>query len=464
MSIRFDYTNMLTVTIGERCGIADEQLAQLAERGVVIHHDLMRRREQGELPFYDLPFDREALAETQQLGDQLAGRFRNVVVLGIGGSALGTLALFRALKPLYHNLQSSDERQGRPRLLVLDNVDPFGFGEALDLLDPEETVFCVISKSGSTVETSGQFMLARQWVAARVGDQWRQHFVLITDPVSGSLRQLATAEKIIACPIPSGVGGRFTAFTAVGLLPLAAVGVDIAALLRGAGEMAARTTLPGLTENPAYLNAALQYLAYQNGQTISVMMPYSDRLRDIADWYRQLWAESLGKRYALDGREVHVGPTPVNALGTTDQHSQVQLYMEGPYDKVVTFLAVENYDRDLVFPAFPEAPHLDFLAGRTMAELIQAEQQATAVALTKNGRPNCTFILDRVSPENVGGLIYLFEVQTLFAGGLYGVNPLDQPGVEEGKEYTYGLMGRPGFEAKMSEFNGWTKGVNKRQL
>lgn len=464
MSIRFDYTNMMTETIGDRCGIRDEKIAQLAERGAVIHQDLMQRREQGTLPFYDLPFDREALEETQQLGAQLASRFRNVVVLGIGGSALGTLALFRALRPLYHNLLPAEKRQGKPRLLVLDNVDPSGFGEALDLLNPAETVFCVISKSGATVETSVQFMLARQWVAAQVSDQWREHFVLITDPVAGNLRQLATAEKILSCPIPSGVGGRFTAFTAVGLLPLAAVGVDIAALLRGAADMSARTTLPGLTENPAYLNAALQYLAYQNGQTISVMMPYSDRLRDIADWYRQLWAESLGKRYALDGREVHCGPTPVKALGATDQHSQVQLYMEGPFDKVVTFLTVEDYGRELVFPAFPEAPHLDYLVGHNMAELIQAEQQATAVALTKNGRPNCSFIMDKVSPENVGGLIYLLEVQTLFAGGLYDVNPLDQPGVEEGKEYTYGLMGRPGFEAKLAEFKGWTKGVNKRQL
>jgi glucose-6-phosphate isomerase len=188
------------------------------------------------------------------------------------------------------------------------------------------------------------------------------------------------------------------------------------------------------------------------------MMPYSDRLRDFADWYRQLWAESLGKKDSLSGETVHVGPTPVRALGTTDQHSQVQLYMEGPYDKVVTFLAPDDYGCSLPIPSFPAAPGLAYLEGRSMAELIRCEQRATAEALTKNGRPNCTISVPAVTPEVVGALIYLFEVQTVFAGGLFGINPLDQPGVEEGKEFTYALMGRPGYESKKEEFDRLCRG------
>ncbi len=464
MSIQFDYTNMMAEAIGETCGISSAELEALVAPAATIHDGLMQRREQGHLPFYDLPFATDMLDEVCQLGESLAGQCKTFVVLGIGGSALGTLALFRALRPLYHNLLPAEKRQQRPRLMVLDNVDPAGFSEALELLQPEETIFCVISKSGSTVETSCQLMVVRHWLEQSLAERWRDHLVLITDPEAGSLRQLASREKITSCAIPAGVGGRFSVLTPVGLLPLAVAGVDIRGLLRGAALMEKRVTLAGLHENPAYLNAALQYLSYQKGQTISVLMPYSDRLRDLADWYRQLWAESLGKRYALDGRQVYVGPTPVKALGTTDQHSQVQLYMEGPFDKVVTFLAVEDYGRDLVFPVFPGAEHLDYLAGRSMTELIQAEQQATAVALTRNGRPNCTLKIDRVSPETVGELIYLFEVQTLFAGGLFGIDPLDQPGVEEGKEYTYGLMGRPEFEAKKAQFEQTVGGVTKRQL
>lgn len=464
MSIQLDYTNMLAETIGGRCGITQAELESVADAGCAIHQDLVQRREQGLLPFYDLPFDQAMLAEVRTLAESLASQCRTLVVLGIGGSALGTLAMFRALRPLYHNLLSRENRDQRPRLLVLDNVDPAGFGEALDLLDAEETIFCVISKSGSTVETSCQLMLVRQWLEASLADHWHHHLVVITDPQSGSLRQLADREQLLSCAIPSGVGGRFSVLTPVALLPLAVTGVDIEALLRGAAGMENRTTRPGMMENPAYLNATLQFLSYQKGQHISVLMPYSDRLRDVADWYRQLWAESLGKRLGLDGRQVNVGPTPVKALGTTDQHSQVQLYVEGPCDKVVTFVAVDDYGRDLVFPSFPGADHLEYLTGRSMSELIKAEQQATCAALTCNGRPNCTLTLDQVSAENIGGLIYLFEVQTLFAGGLFGVDPLDQPGVEEGKDYTYGLMGRPGYDAMKERFEKIVSGVTRRQL
>ncbi len=375
------------------------------------------------------------------------------MVLGIGGSALGTIALERALLPRYHNHEDGGSSEARPRLFVVDNVDPFGFGETLDYLDPEKTLVIVISKSGSTVETMCQFMVARQWMQQAVGDRFREHFVLITDPVSGVLRRLAEEEDYVSFAIPERVGGRFSVFTPVGLLPLALAGVDVEAVLKGAASMEERVTRPDLMENPAYLNAALNYLAYQRGLKIAVLMPYSDRLYDVADWYRQMWAESLGKKYSRDGQVVHVGPTPVRALGTTDQHSQVQLYMEGPFDKLVTFISVDDYGRDLRIPQDAPAPSFSYLCGHSMAELIRSEQEATAVALTKNGRPNCTLKLDRVSPENLGALIYMFEVQTVFAGGLFGVNPLNQPGVEEGKEFTYGLMGREGYEEKKEEFS-----------
>jgi glucose-6-phosphate isomerase len=250
-------------------------------------------------------------------------------------------------------------------------------------------------------------------------------------------------------------------FTSVGLLPLATVGVDIEALIGGAADMEGRVCREDFMKNPAYLNAALQYLAYQKGLKLSVMMPYSDKLRDVADWHRQIWAESLGKKQDLSGAIVHVGPTPIKALGTTDQHSQVQLYMEGPFDKVVTFLVPEDYGADLTIPSFPAAPALSYLEGHSLAELIRNEQRATAVALTKNGRSNCIISLPAVTHESVGALIYMFEVQTLFAGGLFGINPLDQPGVEEGKEFTYGLMGRSGYEKKKEEFERRHQGAKR---
>ncbi|MBW2503847.1 MAG: glucose-6-phosphate isomerase [Deltaproteobacteria bacterium] len=452
MIISLNYTNMMADAVGAEYGIHETDLLALRARAKTIHEEICNRRQHGEYAFFDLPFNQSMVEEVLQLSDEMSGRFKNIVVLGIGGSALGTTAVFRALRPLTHNLLTEEDRHGLPRLFVLDNVDPDGFAAHLAICDPAQTCFLVISKSGATVETTCQFLVAKQWLQQAVGEEYREHFVLITDPEKGSLRPLAVQQGYRACDIPPGVGGRFSVLTPVSLLPLALAGVDIQALLRGAADFAPHLCHGSLESNPAYLNAALQYLAYQKGLRTSVLMPYSDRLRDMADWFRQLWAESLGKKYSCDGQVVHVGPTPVNALGTTDQHSQVQLYMEGPFDKVVTFITVDHFDQNLdVLPGAP-SPEMAYLEGHSMAELIRMEQLATAVALTKNHRPNCMISLPNVSPETVGALIYLFEVQTLFAGALFGVNPLDQPGVEEGKQFTYALMGRSGFEEKGQEY------------
>jgi glucose-6-phosphate isomerase len=462
MKLELDYTHMLADAIGPEHGIGEAELLAMRDRCLRIHQDLMQRHETGMLPFYDLPFDQQLIADVVAQADDLAARFENLVVLGIGGSALGTLALFRALCPLHYNLLDKTQRGGRPRLFVQDNVDPDGFSQTLELLGQEKTVFLVISKSGTTVETSCQFLLAQQWLRQRVKSGWQEHFVLITDPHKGGLRKLVQQQGFPSAEIPEGVGGRFTVFTPVSLLPLAVVGVDIKRLLAGAAEIAPRVLRPSLMDNPAYLNAVLQYLSWQKGKRITVMMPYSDRLRDVADWFRQLWAESLGKKYVLDGKVIHAGPTPVKALGTTDQHSQVQLYMEGPYDKVITFLVLNDFGCSLVMPGLECAPDLAYLEGKSMLDLIRNEQQATALALAKNQRPNCTISLDSVSPEAVGALLFWLEVQTVFSGGLYNLDPLDQPGVEEGKEFTYGLMGRPGFEMKRDEFKQWNEGLNRR--
>jgi len=452
MSISLDYTNMMTDALGAEYGLCDEDIVSFISQTKEIHQHIQGRRDSGELPFFDLPHNLEAVDEVLTLAKEIQAEFDNLIVLGIGGSALGTTAMFNAL--CYgHNLQSKEQRGGLPRLYVLDNVDPDGFAAHLGLCDPARTCFLVISKSGTTVETTSQFLVARQWVEECVGEHFCDHFVLITDPENGILRELADREGYRSCAIPAGVGGRFTAFTPVCLLPLACVGVDITRLLKGAADLSQFVCHGDLNSNPAYLNAVLQYLAYQKGLRTSVLMPYSDRLKYLADWFRQLWAESLGKKFATDGTVLHVGPTPVSALGTTDQHSQVQLYMEGPFDKVVTFIAVDEFDRDLQLPNYEASPKMSYLAGHTMGELIRVEQEATAAALVKNQRSNCTIHIPKVTPETVGALIYLFEVQTLFAGYLFDVNPLDQPGVEEGKLFTYALMGRQGFEAKAEEYS-----------
>lgn len=461
--IQLDYTCMMADVVGPERGVSMAELEALGPRAKTIHSSLQARRDKGELPFYDLPFQKQSIAEIQQQADELAAQFDALVVLGIGGSALGTTAVARALLPALHNQLSRAARKGRPRLYVLDNVDPVSIHELLAHLDPQTTCFCVISKSGATVETMGQFLVARQWLREAVGDRHVRQMILVTDRKQGVLRRLAENDGYRAFEVPDGVGGRFSVLSAVGLLPLATAGVDIGRLVGGAAEFSTRLESPLLTENPAYLNAALQYLAYEKGMPISVLMPYSDQLRELADWFRQLWAESLGKATRLDGRNDPVGPTPVKAVGATDQHSQVQLYMEGPADKVFTFVTI-GAGPDLSFPEQVDIPELGYLAGQTVRGLLQAEQRATAAALARCGRPSITLHLQELSAESLGALIYLLEVQTLFAGGLFDVDPLDQPGVEAGKTLTYALMGRAGFDAVRNDLDGWLEGLKRRIL
>jgi len=452
MKLEIDFTNMMADAVGSRQGIRDEELQTAADHCRDLHALISMRRQEGELPFFNLPFEKEATAKIIELADELRQRFTTIVVLGIGGSALGTKAVMSALRPVWHNLVDDETRQDACRLFVLDNVDPETFAEHLQVFEPVDTCFLVISKSGSTVETTCQFLAARQWLTTEKQLDYRDHFVLITDPESGPLRELAEREKLRSCSIPPKVGGRFSVFTPVSLLPLACAGVDIGRLLAGAAALEPKVNHDDMFSNPAYLNGVLQYLAYQKGASISVMMPYSDRLFGLADWFRQLWAESLGKKHTLDGQVVHVGPTPVNALGTTDQHSQVQLYMEGPFDKVITMIAVESFERDFQLRGFEDTPAMNYLDGKSMAGLLTAERQATAAALARNLRPNCTLRVPDVSAETVGALLYLLQVQTLFSGYLFNVNPLDQPGVEEGKLFTYALMGRAGYDQKRQEY------------
>jgi glucose-6-phosphate isomerase len=278
------------------------------------------------------------------------------------------------------------------------------------------------------------------------------HLVFITDPAKGALRPIASAEGIPALDIPPNVGGRFSVLTPVGMLPAALIGIDVVSMLSGAAAMVRLTDTREVTRNVAGAWAVLQWLAdTRAGKPILVMMPYADPLRDLALWFVQLWAESLGK---IRGDGVHTGSTPLPALGATDQHAQVQLFMEGPRDKAVTFIAVREPTVDLVIPALhTDVPDLAYLGGRSLWELLNFERRATAGALAARGRPSATIELDHVDAWHLGALMMFFEIATAYAGALYGVNAFDQPGVELGKRFTYGMMGRPGYEEARREFD-----------
>lgn len=448
MTIRIDYSNMIGETVG---GIPAAEWEGAAADFDAARSAFEKLRAGGTVGFADIVRDTNLRDQATAFAARAKGRYTDVVILGIGGSALGPLALRTALRPSGWNMLSDKARAGNPRLHVLDNVDPETIGALLARLDLAHTLFVVTSKSGGTAETMSQFLIVHEAIV-HAGMSPKNHVVFVTDPVQGALRPLAVETGIPALDIPPSVGGRFSVLTPVGTLPAALMGIDLAKLLEGAVDMATRCDAPKLSENPAGVYAMLQWLAdTRHGKSINVMMPYSDPLRDFADWFVQLWAESLGK-HKPDGSSV--GQTPLAALGATDQHSQVQLFMEGPRDKVVTFLAVDERRVDLTIPhGFKEVKELGYLGGHTLGELIGIEQRATAGALAKRARPNLTIHVERVDEWHVGGLMMLFEIATAYAGHLYGVDAFNQPGVELGKQFAYALLGRPGADEARREWD-----------
>ena len=448
--LRVDYANCLADRVGEH-GLPDEALDAAAGELGGLTSRLAKTRGTGWERWRDLPVDPlrgEHVSAVGALVEALAPQTDNLVVLGIGGSALGNIALHRALNPATYNLLSRD-RRGGPRLFVLDNVDPGLVGEVLDAIrreDPDfaRTVINVISKSGETAETAAQFMVLRAMLRSALGPDYASHIVAITDPARGTMRSICDAEGYAALPVPEGVGGRFSVLSPVGLFSAAMCGIDIDALLDGAADMDARCSEAEC--NPAAVLAWLLVELGRRGKTNHVLMPYSNALDGLADWFRQLWAESLGKRVDTEGNEVWAGFTPIKALGATDQHSQIQLYREGPNDKVIGFLEVESVARDVEIPSDLDVEALRYLHGATLGELLSAEKRATEYALMESQRPNFTIAFPRLDAWHVGQFIQLWEITTAYAGLMLGIDPYDQPAVETGKVATFGLMGRAGYE------------------
>jgi glucose-6-phosphate isomerase len=446
--IKLGYGRVFRDALDGEHGLPRDLLAELSGRFGSVQAEVRRRRSAGEYGFYGLVDQGPTVGAIKKFADGLGQAHDHVLVLGIGGSALGTKALLNALRRPGWNEWDDEGREFFPRLTVLENVDPTSVAATLERIDPRRVLVNVISKSGGTAETMAQYLVVRAWLEKALGAAADRHLVFTTDPARGALREMAQREHVATLEVPVDVGGRFSVLSPVGLLPAALVGIDVDALLRGAGRVLERSQADDLLNNPAALYAALLWAADTRiGAHIHVLMPYTDRLRDFAEWYRQLWAESLGKRSDREGRVVHTGPTPVAAIGATDQHSQVQLFMEGPFDKLITFVTVSDFGVDVPIPGdAQELPaYLGYLAGHTMGKLLQAEYEATAEALAQMGRPSCTLQLPDLGPETMGEAIMFFEVATGYAGVWYGIDPFDQPGVELGKRLTYAAMGRPGY-------------------
>lgn len=471
--IKFDFNNMFSHSIGKRHGANETDLVRMLNAVKAAHKHLRAILANSEnriglgLEWAKLPFqDKDTVRAIQNLGDEIASSFENVISLGIGGSYLGLKAAQDALCPAYYN-EFSRLTKRRPKVYFDgNNLDPDTLSVLLKCLDPKKTFVVVISKSGETAETKAAFSVVEGWLKRSVGPSYGRQIAAITDPKSGSLRKKVDEEQakdpisFRSLPVLKGVGGRFSELN-IGLLHLAIVGVKIQDVLDGAAAMAQRCGASALHKNPAYMYAVLQTIMYKKkGKPIAIVMPFSERLKSTADWYVQLLAESLGKKYARkvrrdEAREawdqdlrkaINVGRTPISARGTSDLHSIQQNNIEGENDKTVTFIKIESFKDDIKINGTG-----DFLEGRPYSELLSIAEEATEWALVKEGRPSCTITLPEISGFYWGALLFFFEIATAFEGELLGVNAFDQPGVEGYKNYMYYKLGKPGISKEISD-------------
>ncbi len=441
--LELDYTNVLESSIGADNGIPKNAFDKAAKASKQIVDAVRAAHDKGALGFGRLPFDDKATKQATEFAR--SHDYPTIIVIGIGGSALGPAALDAAL--------------GRPhsgkRLIVLDNIDPDFIHDSLDAIDPKTAIVNVIAKSGVTAETMATYGVVRRWMIDHIGGtKTRERFVVTTDPAKGDLLAIARHEGFPVFTIPPNVGGRFSVLSPVGALPAALLGFDVEALMEGARQAYEQAQKP-FFENPALVTAFIQFaLERERAKRILVLFPYSQGLWKFALWFKQLWGESLGKKLDRRGREVYYGQTPTAALGVTDQHSQLQLFIEGPNDKSFIFWNVKRFKNSLPI----EHPYLDldsmaYLNGKALADLFMAENRATEMALTGALRPNLAVTVDAVREETLGCLLMFSQYTTAFAGELYDIDAFDQPGVEYGKKLTFAIMGRSGFEEYVSSID-----------
>ncbi|KAA0258178.1 glucose-6-phosphate isomerase [Deferribacter autotrophicus] len=425
-----------------KSGLDSIEIDEYKDKANIGYQKLLKLVDKGDIGFPKLVD--QALDNITAYAKKKLGKFNDLVVVGIGGSSLGLEAIVNALLPHGYNSLTFSERGGFPRIWIADNVDPYKIQWIMKNCQPSDTLVCVISKSGGTVETVSNFNILYKWLSEEV-EKPKDHIIVITDPEKGLLRKWSEENEIDTFFVPKNVGGRFSVFSPVGLVPASLLGLEIDKMIEGAKDFIATNLQQALVLSAIYI------FYIEKGYKINVLMPYTSRLSKFADWYCQLWAESLGKRYDKDGKEIFFGTTPLKSVGAIDQHSLLQLFKEGPDDKVFTFIEVLNHDADKKIVSVMDE-EVDYLKGKSLGELLNYELYATELALKNANRPSVKIVTDIIDEYRLGYLMMLFMYVVPIVGLYFNINPFDQPGVEEGKNYAYGLLGLRGFEDYIKKF------------
>jgi glucose-6-phosphate isomerase len=446
-SLTLDYTNCLSEAIGATHGLIKSEVDTLAAKFPKHHENIDELRANGESSFFDLPY--QDTSELKALLKKHQGRWDNLVVVAIGGSSLAPKSLLTALGHGAFNQLEGKARKGAPRVFFASNSDPRQLTDLFEVLDLKKTLFQITSKSGTSVETMAMAMWLLDLLKRKVGKAAvSAQVVITTDRDKSPLMEIAKQEKIDTLHVPTNLAGRYGVLGNSGLFTAGLCGISIDALLKGAADMDKRCRHGDAFKNPAYMHALVHYLlTRKRRKTMHVTFSFSNRLHGIGEWYSHLCSVSLGKMLNRKGKAVHVGPSPVAALGTFDQHGQMQLFCEGPFDKVMTFVTVKDHGAKVVVPAsYPKLEPVAHLHNADFTTIMDYGYWGAEQHVTASGRPNMTIQLDQVDEANVGGLYYLFQLSTTMSAELYGIDPFDQPGVEHSKHATFAQFGRPGFE------------------
>lgn len=448
--IEFDCGNVRKEVLGNDYGIdVNEVFNEYSDtvRQIILDLNSNKDKRGKWLQWMNLAYNEETVWYIKEYAAMTKGRFDNMLVLGIGGSSLAGKAICESLLPPFWNSRTYEERDGFPKIFFMENIDPDRISALLGILDLKKTLVNVITKSGQTAETMAQFMIIKDRLEKELGDDYRMNVVVTTDNQSGILRQLANQEGYKTFVFPDDVGGRFSVFSPVGLLPAAIAGLNIDEIIKGVKDMDVILKNTDIRFNIAAQNALIHYLADTKlGKKISVMIPYSSRLKLFGDWYVHLWSESLGKEFDREGNRVNAGQTALKSIGCSFQHTQLQLFTEGPDDKIFTFVKIGKFDTELEIPKIFEYTGVNYLGGKTVNNLLNAELQATVTTLTDFSRPNVMITVPEINEYSIGQLLYFLQIQTAITGELYNIDTFSQPGTDRSKDYTYALMGRSGYE------------------
>ncbi len=447
MSLNLDFTNCLAEAIGATHGLTKSEVDTLIAKFPKHHENIEELRTNGESAFFDLPYQDQS--ELKAMLKKHQGKWENLVLIGTGGSIFAPRSLFGALAHSQHNILEPKARKNAPRVFFLANPDPKALTELLDVIDLKKTLFQVISKSGLTVETTAALLWLLDFLKKKAGKTAPSaQIVITTERDKSPLNEIAKQEKIETLALAANLTGRFGVLANNSLFMAGMVGMDVDALLKGGAEMDKRCRHGDPHRNPAYMHSLIHYLlTRKRRKTIHVTFSFSNRVHAMGEWYSHLCGVSLGKMLNRKGKAVHVGPSPVSAVGSFDQHGQQQLFAEGPFDKVVTFITVKDHGAKITaVAAFPKLEPVAYLGSPEFSTILEYSYIGCEQHITASGRPNMAIHLDQVDEAHIAGLAYMLELSTTMSAELYGIDPFDQPGVEFGKQSSFAQFGRAGFE------------------